>query len=123
MQRADGYTAYQLAVVVDDQAQGVTHVVRGADLLPSTPRQIYLQQLLGYATPAYAHVPLVRDATGRKLSKSAGDAAVPGPDPLAQLLQAYRFLGLSMQQPLPQTLAEFWPRAIAGWGLGEGAQA
>ncbi|MFM1891736.1 MAG: hypothetical protein RLZ44_813, partial [Pseudomonadota bacterium] len=115
--RADGFTAYQLAVVVDDQAQHITQVVRGADLLHSTARQIYLQQLLGYRTPEYAHVPLVMDSAGRKLSKSAGDAAVPGSEPVAQLLRAYRFLGQDMPPPLPETLAEFWSRAIAAWRL------
>lgn len=115
--RADGFTAYQLAVVVDDQAQHITQVVRGADLLHSTARQIYLQQLLGYRTPGYAHVPLVLDSAGRKLSKSAGDAAVPGSEPMAQLLRACRFLGQDMPPPLPETLAEFWSRAIAAWRL------
>lgn len=76
LRRADGLWAYQLAVVVDDAAQGVTHVVRGADLLDSTPRQIALQQALGLPTPAYLHLPLWRDAEGRKLSKSAGADAV-----------------------------------------------
>jgi glutamyl-Q tRNA(Asp) synthetase len=115
--RADGFTAYQLAVVVDDQAQRISHVVRGADLLHSTARQIYLQQLLGYRTPEYAHVPLVLDSAGRKLSKSAGDAAISGTEPVAQLLRAYRFLGQRMPPPLPETLDEFWSRAIAGWRL------
>lgn len=69
LKRADGLFAYQLAVVVDDAAQGVTHIVRGADLLDSTPRQIYLQQLLGYATPHYAHIPVACDLAGEKLSK------------------------------------------------------
>ncbi|MDQ3206026.1 MAG: tRNA glutamyl-Q(34) synthetase GluQRS [Pseudomonadota bacterium] len=82
LRRADGYWAYQLAVVVDDAAQGMTDVVRGADLLQSTPRQILLQRALGVPTPRYAHLPLVRDREGRKLSKS--DAALPL-DPAAPL--------------------------------------
>ena len=75
LKRADGYWAYQLAVVVDDAAQGITDVVRGADLLDSTPRQILLQRALGLATPRYAHLPLVVDAQGHKVSKSL--AALP----------------------------------------------
>ncbi|MHA4790844.1 glutamate--tRNA ligase family protein, partial [Klebsiella pneumoniae] len=73
--RADGCWAYQLAVVVDDAEQGITHVVRGTDLIDSTPRQILLQQALGLPTPQYLHLPLLLDATGQKLSKS--QAAVP----------------------------------------------
>ncbi len=77
LRRTDGLWAYQLAVVVDDAAQGVTDVVRGADLLDSTPRQILLQRLLQLPTPRYLHVPLLLDAAGRKLSKSAGATALP----------------------------------------------
>ena len=76
LRRADGLWAYQLAVVVDDAAQGVTHVVRGADLLDSTLRQIALQRALGLPTPAYLHLPLWRDSEGRKLAKSEGAASV-----------------------------------------------
>src|SRR5262249_46822724 len=75
VKRADGPFAYQLAVVVDDEAQGVTHVARGADLLSSTGRQIHLQRALGYATPAYAHLPLVLAPDGSKLGKR--DGALP----------------------------------------------
>ena len=75
LERADGQFAYQLAVVVDDAAQGITDVVRGADLLDSTPRQIHLQRLLGYATPRYLHVPAAVNAAGEKLSKQTGARA------------------------------------------------
>lgn len=77
VKRADGLFAYQLAVVVDDAFQDVTHVVRGADLLWNTPRQIYLQTLLGLPTPVYAHVPLITNAAGQKLSKQTRAAALP----------------------------------------------
>ena len=97
LRRADGYWAYQLAVVVDDAAQGITDVVRGADLLDSTPRQILLQQRLGLPTPAYAHLPLVRDAEGRKLGKSLAALPVDAADPLPALRAAWAFLG---QDPL-----------------------
>ena len=93
LRRADGFWAYQLAVVVDDAAQGITDVVRGADLLDSTPRQIYLQRLLGLPTPRYAHVPLVVDAQGRKLSKSLSALPIDDADPLPALRAAWRALG------------------------------
>ena len=93
LRRAEGYWAYQLAVVVDDAEQGITDIVRGADLLDSTPRQILLQRLLGLPTPRYAHLPLVVDAHGRKLSKS--DAALPidPSHPLVALTAAWQALG------------------------------
>ncbi len=95
VRRADGPFAYQLAVVVDDAAQGITDVVRGADLLDSTPRQIALQQALGFVTPQYLHLPLVRNAQGEKLSKQTRAPAVT-PD-ATTLRRALRFLG----QPEP----------------------
>ena len=117
LKRADGYWAYQLAVVVDDAEQGVTDVVRGADLIDSTARQIYLQRLLGVPTPRYLHVPVVRNANGEKLSKQTGALAVlPGDEAAAidALLAAVRFLGLPLERP--GSLAAFWTAAIPAWG-------
>ena len=93
LQRADGGPAYQLAVVVDDAAQGISYIVRGADLLDSTPRQILLQRALGLPTPRYAHLPLLMDAQGRKLSKSNAAAALHDDRPLPALRQAWTALG------------------------------
>lgn len=94
LKRADGVFTYQLAVVVDDAEQGISHVVRGADLLTSTPRQIVLQQALGYPTPAYTHLPVVLNTRGEKLSKQTLAAALDDADPLPALRLAGHFLGL-----------------------------
>jgi glutamyl-Q tRNA(Asp) synthetase len=91
--RADGTFAYQLAVVVDDMDQEVSHVVRGADLLDSSARQIHLQRLLGARTPHYAHVPVAVNAAGEKLSKQTGARPVDLADPKAEIARARRFLG------------------------------
>lgn len=93
LRRADGYWSYQLAVVVDDAAQDITDVVRGADLLDSTPRQILLQHALGLPTPRYAHLPLVLDDEGRKLSKSLAALPVDAADPMPALRAAWEALG------------------------------
>lgn len=115
LKRADGYWAYQLAVVVDDALQGVTHVVRGADLLESTARQIYLQRLLGYPVPSYLHVPLVCTAEGEKLSKQHGAQALDLQQPLVELQRAAGFLGLGT---IPATdVADFWLQAQQAWLL------
>ncbi|MEW9573192.1 tRNA glutamyl-Q(34) synthetase GluQRS [Rhodanobacter sp. Si-c] len=98
IRRVEGLYSYQLACVVDDAYQGITEVVRGCDLLDSTPRQICLQRLLGLPTPRYLHLPLALDAAGRKLSKSEQAWPVDPTDPLPALRRALAFLG----QPVPE---------------------
>jgi len=120
LKRADGFWAYQLAVVVDDIAQGVTDIVRGADLLDSTPRQIYLQRLLGAPTPRYLHVPVVRNSNGEKLSKQTGALAVTAgdePAAVAALLQAAGFLGLALGTAPITCRDAFWQAAVPAWGV------
>jgi glutamyl-Q tRNA(Asp) synthetase len=113
IRRRDGLFAYQLAVVVDDAFQGITDVVRGMDLLDSTPRQIHLQQQLHYSTPTYAHVPVIINALGQKLGKQQYAAAVDDKRPGAVLVQALERL---RQQPDP-ALADSPPETILNWAL------
>ena len=120
LKRKDGIFAYQLAVVIDDCAQGVTHIVRGADLLDSTPRQIYLQQLLEFTTPTYAHVPVAVNAQGEKLSKQTLAKAITPETAPTLLFEALQFLGQDPPQEIKNaTLAEVWRWAIANWTLGD----
>jgi glutamyl-Q tRNA(Asp) synthetase len=112
LKRADGCFTYQLAVVVDDALQGITHVVRGADLLDNTPRQIALQQALGYATPQYLHTPLVMAGDGQKLSKQNGAAALDTSNPLKTLNAAAKLLNLTAQAGRFDDALRFW---IAQW--------
>ena len=122
LRRADGPWAYQLAVVVDDADQGITHIVRGEDLADNTPRQILLQQALGLPTPSYLHTPLVLGANGEKLSKQNGAAALDLTDPLAALCQAAQALGLpALAHPHNISVADAlalwvkaWPRTYNG---------
>lgn len=113
LHRADGMYAYQLAVVVDDAAAGVTDVVRGADLLDSTCRQILLQRALGVATPRYLHLPVATDAAGAKLSKQTRARALEEGTEAAALLAALRFLG----QHAPEPLACEPPAKILAWAV------
>lgn len=113
LRRADGLWAYQLAVVVDDAAQGISHVVRGQDLADNTPRQILLQRALGLPTPRYRHTPLVLGDNGEKLSKQNGAQALDLSDPLATLNRAAAVLGLPPATgPVPAALAD-WSGAWA----------
>lgn len=115
LKRADGFWSYQLAVVVDDAEQGVTDVVRGADLLDSTPRQIYLQQLLGLPTPRYLHVPVVTTTAGEKLSKQTGAKPLNLSNPLEELTRAALRLDLSLPAAAGEHLATFWEQATIAW--------
>lgn len=118
LRRADGIHAYQLAVVVDDASQGITDIVRGADLLASTPRQLWLQQCLGYPRPGYAHLPVATNPAGEKWSKQTLAPALAAGKAAAELVRALRFLG----QPAPAGLAaapvaEVWDWALANWSF------
>jgi glutamyl-Q tRNA(Asp) synthetase len=118
LKRRDQIYAYVLAVTVDDGAQGVTHIVRGADLLDNTPRQIYLQRLLGLPEPRYAHVPVLMEADGGKLAKSRRSVHLSADSPLPQLWTVFSLLGLA-PPPLPAfaTIADSWRWAIRQWNL------
>ena len=120
VRRADGLFAYQLAVVVDDAEQSITDVVRGADLLASTPRQIHLQRLLGLPTPRYAHLPAAVNALGEKLSKQTLARPLDPRRAAAAIAAALAFLG---QAPPPglgrAALREVWDWSLAHWDLGK----
>lgn len=113
LHRADGQWAYQLAVVVDDGAQGITHIVRGADLLSSSARQRLLCDLIGLPKPELMHVPLVMSADGRKLSKQNGAPAIDMQEPVASLMSAWQALGFASFDCA--SIDAFWPRATALW--------
>lgn len=117
IKRADGYFAYQLAVVVDDAEQGITDIVRGADLLASTPRQIHLQHLLAYPTPRYLHLPVVLNEKGQKLSKQTLAEPLGIATANRALFSALRFLGLSP----PAELGEAPAHALLDWARSGGS--
>lgn len=118
IRRRDGLIAYHLAVVVDDAIDGITEIVRGIDLMDSTPRQIWLQQLLGYRTPDYFHIPVVTHPNGDKLSKLTGAKAAPMQDVARALCAAL----VALRQDPPPTLlrcglAEIWQWAMEHWQI------
>lgn len=118
LKRSDGIFAYQLAVVVDDAEQGITHVVRGADLFDNTPRQIYLQQLLGFPTPDYLHFPVAVNSDGKKLSKQDQSPGISNKNKRAQLINALQFLG----QPITndhyfESIEDLWKWATQHWDV------
>jgi glutamyl-Q tRNA(Asp) synthetase len=113
LRRADGLYAYQLAVVVDDAAQRINHVVRGADLLDSTPRQVHLQQLLGYPEPRYLHLPVAVTTGLEKLGKQTHAPALDAGRKEFTVQQALRFLN----QPLPEQVAEMQLPELLDWAI------
>lgn len=116
--RKDGFFAYQLAVTIDDAKQQITHVVRGADLLDSTPRQMHLQHQLGYHQPSYAHIPVATNVLGQKLSKQTFAPALNQEDKITLIIRALRFLG---QNPLAEltdsSIEECLRWAVENWNI------
>jgi glutamyl-Q tRNA(Asp) synthetase len=120
LRRREGYIAYQLAVVVDDAWQGISHVVRGVDLLDSTPRQAWLQRLLGLPTPSYMHLPVAAHASGQKLSKQSGAPAVEARQAPELAWQTLACLGQSPPRELRGAApAEIWRWGLAHWQPGQ----
>jgi glutamyl-Q tRNA(Asp) synthetase len=118
LKRRDQIIAYVLGVVVDDAAQGITHIVRGADLLDNTPRQILLQRLLGAPQPSYAHVPVLTEKDGSKLAKSRRSVTLSADSPLPQLLAVFSLLGLEAPGELVSApIATAWEWAFGQWDL------
>ena len=116
--RRDGLVAYQLAVVVDDEMQGITDIVRGIDLMDSTPRQIWLQKLLGFTTPNYCHIPVAVNADGQKLSKNTGASGLSLNNIEATLVAALQALGQGPPADLDRAaVAEIWQWASAHWDI------
>ena len=118
LKRRDQVIAYLLAVVVDDALQGVTHVVRGADLLDNTPRQIYLQRALGWSQPAYAHVPVLTEPDDTKLAKSRRSVRAEADTAMPQLLAVFSLLGLGPPTSLRAArLSDAWRWGVENWDI------
>ena len=118
LQRADGWFAYQLAVVIDDVEQGITEIVRGSDLLDNTPRQIFLQRVLGFEQPEYAHLPIATNTSGEKLSKQTFAQPVSNSFLSANLIKALEFLGQNPPTELVRSdLDSIWQWALEHWQL------
>jgi glutamyl-Q tRNA(Asp) synthetase len=118
IRRRDGLIAYQLAVVVDDELQGITEIVRGIDIMDSTPRQIWLQKLLGYRTPNYAHIPVITHPDGDKLSKLTGAPGIPMDNARPILVAALEALRQAPPADLAaSSLPDIWQWAVRNWKL------
>ncbi len=120
LKRADNVFSYQLAVTIDDDDQGITNIVRGADLIDSTPRQIFIQNTLGLATPSYAHIPVATNIFGEKLSKQTLAQSLNVDNPTLHLWQAFKFLGQNVDPELTHSdLNTFWQFAIESWEINQ----
>jgi glutamyl-Q tRNA(Asp) synthetase len=117
LKRKDELFSYQLAVVVDDFHQGITHIVRGIDLIDSTPWQIYLNSILGYQQPIYAHIPILTNDKKQKLSKQTYAKEIDNNKPLETLIKTYSYLNQTPFSKTPQTIDQFWHHAISHWKL------
>jgi len=117
LKRKDGLFSYQIAVVVDDAFQNVTDIVRGIDLIKSTPWQIYLNSLLNLTQACYAHIPILINKQGQKLSKQTFAQEIDTKNPIQTLLNAYDYLNQKPILTKPKTVNEFWQQAIDNWNI------
>lgn len=118
LQRADGWFAYQLAVVIDDAEQEITEIVRGSDLLDNTSRQIFLQRVFGFEQPKYAHLPVATNASGEKLSKQTFAQPVSNTSPSANIMKTLEFLGQNPPAELASCeLDNIWQWALEHWQM------
>ena len=117
IKRKDGLFSYQIAVVVDDAFQNITNIIRGIDLIESTPWQVYLNLLLNYKQPSYGHIPILVDNAGHKLSKQTFAEEIESQDPLTILLSAHSYLNQTPFIQKPQNIKQFWQHTITHWDL------
>jgi glutamyl-Q tRNA(Asp) synthetase len=117
LKRKDGLFAYQLAVVVDDAFQGITHIIRGTDIIESTPWQIYLNSILNFQTIQYAHIPVLVNSQGQKLSKQTYAKEIEKENPIEMLVLAYSLLNQNPFYTKPQSIEDFWTHAIMNWNI------